>query len=62
MDGAREYTGKQNKSIRERQMPYCFNYMWNLISKTKKQNERETTIEKKLMATKGRSKGDGLDS
>ena len=34
MDGARVYYAKQNKSVRESQIPYDFIYMWNLKNKT----------------------------
>ena len=34
MDGARVYYTKQNKSVRERQMPYDFTHRWNLRNKT----------------------------
>ena len=37
MDGIREYYAKQNKSVRERQMPYNFSHMWNLRNKTNEQ-------------------------
>ena len=33
MDGSRVYYAKLNKSIRERQIPYDFTYMWNLRNK-----------------------------
>ena len=36
MDGARRYYAKQNKSIRERQIPYDFINMRNLRNKTDK--------------------------
>ena len=29
-DGASVYYAKQNKSVRERQIPYDFTHMWNL--------------------------------
>ena len=32
--GSREYNAKQNKPVRERQIPYDFTYMWNLRNKT----------------------------
>ena len=31
---------KQNKSVRERQMPYDFTPMWNLRNKAQKQREK----------------------
>ena len=34
MDGARGYYAKQNKSVRERQIPYDFTHTWNLRNKT----------------------------
>ena len=33
VDRARTYYAKQNKSIRERQIPYDFIHMWNLRTK-----------------------------
>lgn len=33
MDGPGDYYAKQNKSARERQIPYDFTHMWNLIKK-----------------------------
>ena len=33
-----EYYAKWNKPVRERQIPYDFPYMWNLMNKTKKYN------------------------
>ena len=47
MDGTRGYYAKQNKSVRERQIPYDFIHMWNLRNKTdehrwKKERERQT--------------------
>ena len=34
MDGTRGYYTKQNKSVRERQIPCDFTHMWNLKNKT----------------------------
>ena len=33
MDETRMYYAKQNKSIREIQIPYDFTHMWNLMNK-----------------------------
>ena len=33
VDGTREYNAKENKSVRERQIPYDFTHMWNLRNK-----------------------------
>ena len=33
MDGPGEYYAKWNKPVRERQVPYDFTYMWNLMNK-----------------------------
>ena len=41
MSGGREYYAKQNKSIRERQIPHDFTYMWNLRNKTDEHGEKE---------------------
>ena len=40
MDGAREYYAKQNKSVRERQIPYDFTHIWNLRNKINEQKEK----------------------
>ena len=42
MDGAKMYYAKQNKSIRERQIPYDLTHMWNLRNKANK--EKRTNI------------------
>ena len=61
------YYAKQNKSFRERQIPYNFTHMWNFISKTdehkgkkkkKKKKGRQSikrrlTIENKLRVARG---------
>ena len=57
-DGTRVYYAKQNKSVRERQIPYDFTHIWNLRNNTDEHREkgkkRETnykgllTIENKL--------------
>ena len=33
MDGPGEHYAKSNKSVRERQIPCDFTFMWNLINK-----------------------------
>ena len=33
MDGPREHYAKWNKPVRERQTPYDFTHMWNLMNK-----------------------------
>ena len=51
------YYAKQNKSIRERRIPYDFTCMWNLRNKTdehmggrgKKEKRRETNHERLFM-------------
>ena len=68
------YYAKQNKSIRERQIPYDFTHVWNLRNKTDKymgrgeeREGRETnhkrllTIENKLRVDGEMWVGDGLD-
>ena len=35
------YYAKQNKSVRERQIPYDFTHMWNLRNKTNEQGGKE---------------------
>ena len=41
MEGGREYYAKQNKSVRERQIPYDFIHMLNLRNKTNEQREEK---------------------
>ena len=50
MDKPREYYGQWNKSVRKRQIPYDFIYMWNLKNYT---NKIETVIESRLMVARG---------
>ena len=62
---------KQNKSMRERQIPYDFTHMWKLRNERDEHMEggkkRETNykrllmIETKLWVDGGRWVGDGLD-
>ena len=33
MDEIEEFNAKKNKPVRERQSPYDFTYMWNLMNK-----------------------------
>ena len=33
MDGPEEHYAKRNKTVRERQIPYDFIHMWNLMNK-----------------------------
>jgi len=47
MDGTRGYYAKQNKSVRERQIPYDFSHMWNLRNKTDEHRGREGKIKYK---------------
>ena len=35
MDGCREYYAKWNKLVRERQIPYDFTHVWNIMNKIK---------------------------
>ena len=44
MDGTREYYAKQNKAVRERQIPYDFTPVWNLRNKTDEHRGREEKI------------------
>ena len=41
MDGTREYYAKQNKSVKETQIPYDFTQMWNLRNKKYEQKEKK---------------------
>ena len=43
MDGPRGYYIQWNVSVRERQMPYDFTYMWNLKNKIHEQAEQKQT-------------------
>ena len=46
MDGLGECYDKWYKPVRERQIPYDFTQMWNLMNKqTNKQNETDSQIE-----------------
>ena len=52
MDGTGEYNGKQNSSVRARQIPYNFIAMWNLRNKTNEQRkEREREKPKNRLVT-----------
>ena len=66
MEGARVYYAKQNKSVKERKIPYDFTHKWNLRNKAvkvmgggKKRKKRETNhkrllkIENKLRVVGG---------
>ena len=44
MDGTRGYYAKQNKSVRERQIPYDFTYIWNLRNKIDEHKRKEGKI------------------
>ena len=50
MNGPGEYYANENKSVRKRQIPYDFIYMWNLKNYT---NKIETVIESRLMVARG---------
>ena len=50
MDEAREYNAKQNKSVRERPIPYDFTHMWNLRNKTKNK-KRDKKKKNRLLDT-----------
>ena len=59
MDGPRGYYAKQNKSNRERKIPYDFTYMWNLKNKimNKQNGNRLIDAGNKLMVAKTRGGG-----
>ena len=42
MDGPGDYYAEWNKPVRERQIPYDFTDLWNLINKIKLMNKIET--------------------
>ena len=44
MDGTRRYYAKQNKSVRERQIPYDFTQMWNLRNNIEEHRGREGKV------------------
>ena len=44
MDGTTGYYSKQNKSVRERQVPHDLTHMWNLRNKTEDHRGRERKI------------------
>ena len=41
MNGPRGYYARRNKSVRERQIPYHFTYMWNLMNKNKNNKKKQ---------------------
>ena len=58
MDGPREHYAKRDEPVRERQAPYDFTHMWNLMNKTNKQNRnRLTDTENRLAAVRGERAG-----
>ena len=59
MDGAREYNAKQNKSNRERQIPYDFAHMWHLRKKTKEQRYKEKERDKPRYRLNSREQTNG---
>ena len=44
MGGTRRHSAKQNKSVREGQIPYDFTHMWNLRNKTDEHGGGERKI------------------
>ena len=40
MDEGKGYNIKQNKPVRERQMPYHFTHMWNKTKERKKKEDK----------------------
>ena len=55
-----EHYDKWNKLVRERQIPYDFTYMWNLINKINLKNKIETDssdTENRLTAVRGEGVG-----
>lgn len=69
VDGTRDYNGKQNRSIRERQISYDFTHLQDLRNKRNKQRGKERkrgkprnrllTLENTLMVTRGEV-GEGM--
>ena len=65
MDGPRDYHTKWSQSDRERQISYDISYMWNIKKYHKwtylQNRNRVTDVENKLMVTKGKSAGWGIN-
>ena len=59
MDGSREYNTKENKPVRERQIPCDFTCMWNLRNKRKKKKEKQILNYREQMVTR-REVGGGI--
>ena len=53
MDGPGEHYAKWNKPVRERQKPYDFTHMWNLMNKLNKQANRDRLIDGEQMIASG---------
>ena len=51
MDGPRGYYTMWNKSVREGQIPYDFNHMWNLNNKTKEQTNKKPETDSQIEST-----------
>ena len=59
VDGAREYYPEQNKSVKERQIPYDFTYMWNFRNKTNEHRKDREGQTKKQILNDGYQMGGG---
>ena len=58
LDGPRGYYAKWSKSVRKKQIPYYFIYMWNLKNDINKQN-KNWFIDTENRLTSGRGEGAG---
>ena len=65
-----EYYAKQNKSVKDRQIPYDFTHMWNLRNATGKHrrnkkkreaNHQIDSLQNKLSCWRGGGQKDGLN-
>ena len=48
MDGPGEHYAKWNKPFRERQIPYDFTHMWNVMNKLTSKIERDSSKENRF--------------
>ena len=52
-----EYNAKQNKPVRERQIPYEFTHMWNLRNKTNEQRGKRDKPKKQTLNCRRQADG-----
>ena len=58
MNGPGQYYAKWNKPVRERQVPYDFTYMWNLINQNKLTNRNRLIYTEKRLTNSYQRGGD----